>query len=63
MEPEFKEIDPELWLQVLLAQFADEDEKQKLIADLSRKSGVAPEKVEEILHTLAAVLIEIGRSN
>jgi hypothetical protein len=63
MEPENIIIDPELWLQVLLAQLADEDEKQKLIAGMSTGTGIAPEKVEEILHTLAEVLIDIGRSN
>lgn len=63
MEPENIIIDPELWLQVLLAQLADENEKQKLITGMSTGTGIAPEKIEEILHTLAEVLLDLGRSN
>jgi hypothetical protein len=60
---EKQEIDAELWLNFLLAQMGDEHEKQALIAKLSHGSGVTPDKVEEVLHSLAGVLLDIARSN
>lgn len=63
MEPEEIRIDPDLWLQVLLPQLGDPEEKRKLIEEMSRKSGITPEKTEEIFRLLAQVLLEMQRSN
>ncbi len=57
------QIDPELWLSVLLPQLGDPEEKRKLIEQTSRNTGIAPEKVEEIFRLLAQALLEIQRSN
>ena len=57
------EIDPQMWLDFLLAQLADEQTKQELIEDLARKSGVAPDKVEDLMHSLTEILLEMTRSN
>jgi len=63
MDSEEKRIDPDLWLQVLLPQLGDPEEKRKLIEEMSRKSGVSVEKTEEIFRLLAQTLLEIQRSN
>ncbi len=56
-------IDPELWLQVLLAHMSNEQDKQKLINGLSCKTGIAPDKIEKMLHSLAEILVQMTRSN
>lgn len=57
------QIDPELWLAVLLPQLGDPEEKRKLIEQTSRNTGVAPDKVEEIFRLLAQTLLDMQRSN
>lgn len=56
-------IDPELWRDFLLAQMADEQVKQELIDHLALKSGVSPDKVDEVMHLLAETLLDMTRSN
>lgn len=57
------EIDPELWLQVLLAKSGDEREKAAFIQEITQISGVAPEKIEEIMRIMIRYFMEITRSN
>ncbi|MFN8457593.1 MAG: hypothetical protein U0401_23540 [Anaerolineae bacterium] len=57
------QIDPELWLAVLLPQLGDPAEKRKLIESTARNTGIAPEKVEEIFRLLAQTLLDMQRSN
>jgi hypothetical protein len=57
------EIDPEVWLNFLLTRMSDKQEKQKLIEDLSRRSEMVPDQVEEVLHSLTELMLEIARSN
>ena len=58
-----EEIDPEMWLNVVMYHMADKQEKQKLIEGISDRTGLAVEKVEEMFHSLAEILIEVTRSN
>ncbi len=57
------EIDPELWLQALLAMTADKDRKEEIIQRISKKTGQIPENVEKILSTLINILANKARSN
>jgi hypothetical protein len=57
------EIDPELWLQALLAMTADKDRKEEIIQGISKKTGQIPENVEKILSTLINILANKARSN
>ncbi|MBP6470365.1 MAG: hypothetical protein KBE23_12265 [Chloroflexi bacterium] len=65
MEPEEDkiQIDPELWLRILMDLSTDPKDRARLVAHLSQKSGVADEKVDEILHLMMETLFEITRSN
>lgn len=57
------EIDPELWLQALLAMTADKDRKEEIIQRIAKKTGQIPENVEKILSTLINILANKARSN
>ena len=70
MEPEMEEddqnstIDPEVWLQSILTINSNSARRDKLIQRMSEKSGVHPEKVEEVLQALLKILMEqTGRAN
>lgn len=57
------EIDCELWLQVLLAMTSTKEGKEKLVNDISQKTGLAPEQTELILsHTIQFMVAKV-RSN
>lgn len=56
-------IDPELWLDFLLARMADEHAKQALINELALESNIPTDKVEEMMHMLTEMLLDITRSN
>ena len=57
------EIDPEVWLQALLAMTGDKERRATLIQTLSERTGFASEKVELIISTLMATLVNQTRSN
>ena len=43
------EIDPEVWLQALLAMTGDKVQKEKIVESIVKKTGLPPEKVEAII--------------
>lgn len=57
------EIDPELWLQVLLAMTSTKEGKEKLVNDISKKTGQIPEQVERIIEATIAFMAQKTRSN
>ena len=60
---EHQTIDPELWLNFLLARMADEQAKQALINELALECNISTGKVEEMMHMLTEMLLDITRSN
>jgi hypothetical protein len=56
-------IDPEIWVQALLAMMGDNDRREKLIRKVSEKSGQTPEKVELIISATITYLSNKARSN
>lgn len=56
-------IDPELWLQYLMAVLPDEQEREKLIQKLSAASGIPPEKVELTLQAMVEYFLKETRKN
>ena len=63
MDNEKREIDVELWLQILLALQGDPKERNRIVERISQNTGVTPEKVELILQSFLTTLVEAGRSN
>lgn len=57
------EIDPELWLQALLAMTADKENKEALVQEISQKTGQIPEHVERIIDATIAFMAQKSRSN
>jgi hypothetical protein len=57
------EIDPELWLQALLAMTADKDNKEALVREISQKTGQIPEHVERIIDATIGFMVQKTRSN
>lgn len=57
------EIDPELWFRALLAMTADKKGKEKLVRDISEKTGLVPEQVEEIISSTIKIMASKTRSN
>jgi hypothetical protein len=57
------EIDPELWLQVLLMLNADPGKKEELVQRISRKTGIIPENVEKIMQATLELMFKITRGN
>lgn len=57
------EIDPELWLQALLAMTADKDDKEALVREISQKTGQISEHVERIINATIAFMAQKNRSN
>lgn len=57
------EIDPEIWLQYLLAMNSDRKEKEKLFERIMRKTGLPYEKVELILAHTLSFMAQKARSN
>ena len=64
MEPNHDfEIDPEVWLQALLALTGDKEGKEELVRKISENTGQIPENVEKIISATIAVMANIVRSN
>jgi hypothetical protein len=57
------EIDPEVWLQALLAMTGDKERRADLIRKISEKTGQTPEKVELIISATMNYLSGKARSN
>jgi hypothetical protein len=57
------EIDPEVWLQALLAISGDKERKAELIRKISEKTGQPPEQIEVILSATITYLAGVSRSN
>jgi len=57
------EIDPEVWLQALLAMTGDKDRREELIRKISENTGQIPENVEKIISATINILANISRSN
>lgn len=57
------EIDPEVWVQALLAMTGDKDRKAELIRRICEKTGQTPEKVELIISAVLNYLTGRARSN
>jgi hypothetical protein len=58
-----EEIDPELWLQYLLAMNNDKQEKETLISRILKKTGLPYEKAELILDCTLSFMANKVRSN
>ncbi len=64
MEPNHDiEIDPEIWLQALLALTGDKERREELIRKISENTGQIPENVEKILSATLNILANKSRSN
>lgn len=57
------EIDPEIWLQALLAMTSDKHQKEKLVRGIANKTGLLPEKVELIIACTIDFMANKARSN
>jgi hypothetical protein len=56
-------IDPELWLQFLLATLGDDEAREAQVQRISQKTGIVPENVEKIFHAMLEYLLRTTRSN
>jgi hypothetical protein len=64
MEPNHDfEIDPEIWLQALLALTGDKDGREELVRKISENTGQIPENVEKIISATIAFMANKTRSN
>jgi hypothetical protein len=57
------EIDPEIWLQALLAMTSNKDDKEKLVKGIACKTGLVPEKVELLIDCTIEFMANKARSN
>jgi len=57
------EIDPEVWLQALLAMTGDKDRRDELVRKIAEKTGQTPEKVELIISATINYMANKSRSN
>ena len=57
------EIDPEVWVQALLAMKGDKDHREVLVRNISEKTGQTPEEVEMIISATITYLSNKARSN
>jgi hypothetical protein len=57
------EIEPEVWVQALLAITGDKDRKEELVRKISEKTRQTPEKVELIISATITYLSNKARSN
>ena len=57
------EIDPEVWVQVLLAMTGDKDRREELVRKIAENTGQTPEKVEVIITAMLNYLTGKARSN
>lgn len=56
-------INPQVWLQTLLAIAGDKTKKKEVIQTIAEQSGIAPEAAEKIFASTINVLINDTRSN
>jgi hypothetical protein len=56
-------IDPEVWVQALLAITGDKERREDFIRKISEKTGLTPEKVELIISATITYLSNVSRSN
>ena len=56
-------IDPEKWTQFLLAVAGDKELSAELIQKIAEKTGLQPDKVEEIIAATTTILANLARSN
>ena len=56
-------IDPEVWLEALLAMTGDKDRREELVRKISEKTGQIPEHVELIISASINYLANKSRSN
>lgn len=56
-------INPEVWLQTLLAIAGDKEKKEQVVRHISQKTGFHPEKVELIMSTTINILMNETRVN
>jgi hypothetical protein len=57
------EINPEVWMQALLAMTGDKERKAELIRKISEKTGQTPEQLETIISATMNYLAGKSRSN
>lgn len=56
-------INPQVWLQTLLAIAGDKAKKKEVIQTIAEQSGIPPEAAEKIFASTIKVLINDTRSN
>ncbi len=56
-------IDADLWVHALLAMTGDKSYKEKMIRDISEKTGQTPEEIELIIVETIKILSNKIRSN
>jgi hypothetical protein len=56
-------INPQVWLQTLLAIAGDKEKKREVVETISQQSGFSTEKVEMIMAAAIKILITDTRSN
>jgi hypothetical protein len=57
------EIDPEIWLQALLAMTSNKAEKERLIKSIAKNTGLPPGDVELIIAATIKFMANRARSN
>ena len=56
-------INPQVWLQTLLAIAGDKERKQEVLQYVARETGVPPENVERIMASTINILMNENHSN
>ncbi len=56
-------INPQVWLQTLLAIAGDKEKKQEVVQFVARETGVPPESVEMIMASTINILMNETHSN
>ena len=56
-------INPQVWLQTLLAIVGDKEKKAEVIGKVAQTTGMPPESIEVIVATTIGVLLNQTRSN
>ena len=56
-------INPQVWLQTLLAIVGDKEKKQEVVQYVARETGVPPESVEMIIVSTINILMNENHSN
>ena len=56
-------INPQVWLQTLLAIAGDKAKKKEVVQTIAEQSGISPEAAEKIFASTINVLINDTRSN